>query len=460
MNILDRLLHTGKTPILTAREERLLKFCNATVLIVLVFIVANILSFFAFGVAKDWKLLLVMALHFIFIAGSLVLNKLEKYLFAKVNFALSAIVFVSFYAIAYGKTGHNYLFLPMITYLLLNLFDPREKTTMHMLLVMVSIAYFFVLYANHQGYEAYIDLDKSFLEIQGKVTQAGYLGLTLAFGFYNFFLISNAENKLTAEHRLVTSQKKIIEKAHQEITDSIRYAQRIQHAIMPSDNLIRTHLKDSFILYRPKNVVAGDFYWLLPAGHAVLFAVADCTGHGVPGAMVSLICNNGLNRSVKEYQLSEPGAILEKTTDLVIGEFETSELEVKDGMDIALCKLDGFSLSYAGANNPLWIIRNGELIEMRANRQPIGKFDYAGNFTTQHISLQEGDSLYLFTDGFSDQLGGSDNKRFTKNRLKALLLSLQNKPMQEQRDRLLAELELWRGTEAQTDDVCVMGLRI
>jgi serine phosphatase RsbU (regulator of sigma subunit) len=459
MKSLNTLLNTGKTPALSTREERQLKFCNATVLIVLSFIVANLISLLAYG-AYNSPFALIPVSHFILIAASLFFNAQKKYLIAKMNFSVVAVVFVSVYAIAYGKEGQNFLFLPMIAFLVFNLFAPEEKQYMWMMLVFASLAYLFVLYANQSGFESWFGLDSAFREIQGKVALAGNLLLTLSFGMYNFILIGSAENKLSAEHQVVVSQKRIIEKAHWEITDSIRYARRIQHAIMPSEASIKSHLQNSFVLYLPKNVVAGDFYWLASAGSKVLFAVGDCTGHGVPGAMLSLICHNGLNRSVQEYNLNEPGAVLEKTRDLIIGEFEKSELEVKDGMDIALCKLDGTSLSYAGANNPLWIIRKGEILEIKADRQPIGKFDFSGNFTTKNISLQEGDSLYLFTDGFTDQLGGAENKRFTRNRLKLFLLAIQNNTMQEQHDLLLAELERWKGGSAQTDDVCILGVKI
>ena len=459
MKILNDLLNTGKTPELSTREERLLKFCNATVLIVLSFIVANLISLLAYG-AYDSPFALIPVLHFLLIAASLYFNSRKKYLIAKINFSVVAVVFVSVYAIAFGKGGQNFLFLPMIAFLVFNLFDSKEKNQMWMMLAFASSAYLFVLYANQRGFESWFGLEKEFCEIQGNVALTGNLMLTLAFGMYNFFLIDSAENKLSAEHQVVVSQKRIIERAHREITDSINYARRIQHAIMPSNALVKFHLPDSFLFYQPKNVVAGDFYWLASSGSAVLFAVADCTGHGVPGAMVSLICNNALNRSVKEYQLSEPGEILEKTSELVSGEFETSDLEVRDGMDIALCKLEGTSLIFAGANNPLWILRNGEIIETKGDRQPIGRFDQSGSFASYRITLQKGDLIYLFSDGFADQLGGAENKRFTNKRFKALLISLQHKPMRTQCDMLQSEFNLWKGSENQTDDVCVLGLRI
>jgi len=218
-----------------------------------------------------------------------------------------------------------------------------------------------------------------------------------------FFVIRkrNQTNKLLSQQKLaiekantaLTLQKQIVEEKNKEITDSIQYAKRIQSAILPPNKVVKEYLQESFILYKPKDIVAGDFYWLEHKDDKVLFAAADCTGHGVPGAMVSVVCNNGLNRSVREYGLTDPGKILDKTREIVVEEFEKSEEEVKDGMDIALCSLEGTKLQYAGAHNPLWIIRNGELLETKANKQPIGKFDNPEPYNTHTIELQKGDSV-------------------------------------------------------------------
>ena len=162
-------------------------------------------------------------------------------------------------------------------------------------------------------------------------------------------------------------QKHEVESKNKEITDSITYAKRIQSAILPPEKVVKESLEDSFILYKPKDIVAGDFYWLEQKNGKVLFAAADCTGHGVPGAMVSVVCNNALNRSVREHGLTDPGKILDKTREIVIEEFEKSDEEVNDGMDIAICSLEGNSLQYAGAHNPLWVIRNGAILETKAN---------------------------------------------------------------------------------------------
>ena len=260
--------------------------------------------------------------------------------------------------------------------------------------------------------------------------------------------------------RVIRLQKEMIEEKNQEIMDSITYAKRIQNAILPPAKVVKEYLKESFILYKPKDVVAGDFYWMEQKEGKVLFAAADCTGHGVPGAMVSVVCNNGLNRSVREYGLTDPGKILDKTRAIVIQEFEKSEEEVKDGMDIALCSLEGNKLQYAGAHNPLWIIRNGELIETKANKQPIGQFDHPEPYTTHSFDLEQGDSLYIFSDGYVDQFGGVKGKKFKTRAFRDLLLSIQDKPMEEQKTVIDEAFETWRGNLEQIDDVCVIGVRV
>lgn len=253
-----------------------------------------------------------------------------------------------------------------------------------------------------------------------------------------------------------------LEEKNNEIIDSISYAKRIQSAILPSKKTIKEHLPQSFILYQPKDIVAGDFYWLEYKNDTVLFAAADCTGHGVPGAMVSVVCNNGLNRSVREHQLLDPGQILDNTREIVIAEFEKSEEDVKDGMDIALCAWKGKELKYAGANNPLWIIRAGsdEIEEIKADKQPIGKFSNPLPYHTHEIQLNEGDQFYIFSDGFADQFGGEKGKKYKTNNFKKLLLSIKECPMNEQKETLIKEFLQWKGSLEQLDDICVIGVRV
>ena len=286
------------------------------------------------------------------------------------------------------------------------------------------------------------------------------LAIFLFFVFNRLQLTRRQKNVIENQKIEVEDSKQQLEQKNKEITDSIQYAKRIQSAILPSDKLVKEYLQDSFILYKPKDIVAGDFYWMESVGNKTLFAAADCTGHGVPGAMVSVVCNNGLNRSVREHGLTEPGKILDKTREIVVNEFKKSAEDVRDGMDIALCSLEGNTLQYAGAHNPLWIVRNGELLETKANKQPIGQFENPTPYTTHTIELQKGDSVYLFSDGYIDQFGGEKGKKFKSKPFKNLLISIADKNMQEQRNLIDKAFINWKGDIEQVDDVCVLGFKV
>jgi serine phosphatase RsbU (regulator of sigma subunit) len=216
-------------------------------------------------------------------------------------------------------------------------------------------------------------------------------------------------------------------------------------------------------MYKPKDIVAGDFYWCEVVGRDyLLIAAADCTGHGVPGAMVSVVCSNALNRTVKEFEITEPGKILDKTRELVVETFERSENEVKDGMDISLCLLNKKTnqLQWSGANNPLWIVRDEKIIEFKANKQAIGKVDKPALYETHSINLQKNDSVYIFTDGYADQFGGPNGKKFKYHQLVELMRRIGVLPVKEQHQTLEKEFEDWKGTLEQVDDVCVIGIKV
>lgn len=307
----------------------------------------------------------------------------------------------------------------------------------------------------------------------------GGLTLVLIFSFFlykRYKVIYNQKEIISLKEQETNRQKILLEVKNKEIVDSITYAKRIQSAILPPAKIVKECLKESFILYKPRNIVAGDFYWMEQIQNGIIFAAADCTGHGVPGAMVSVVCNNALNRSVREYGLVNPGEILDKTRELVISEFKKSDDEMKDGMDISLCKFEfeptndpqinwnGIKLRWSGANNPLWIIRENKIIEHKGDKQPIGFYIDPKPFTTHLIELQQNDIIYIFTDGYQDQFGGSthfeNGKKIKTSRMKELFLSISHKPMNEQKDIIDQFFEDWKRNLDQVDDVCVIGVRI
>lgn len=273
--------------------------------------------------------------------------------------------------------------------------------------------------------------------------------------------------QISAQKDEIELQRHIAEERRQEILDSITYAKRIQQAMLPPMELILEKLPETFILYKPKDIVAGDFYWMEENEDTLFIAAADCTGHGVPGAMVSVVCSNALNRAVKEFKLKEPGLILDKVTDLVVETFEKSSEDVKDGMDISLMAIPKMSkeqkvnqLHWSGANNPLWYIEQGEMKKITADKQPIGKSDHRKSFTTHQVNYESGTTFFLLTDGYADQFGGTKGKKFKHKQLEALLQLVYTKSPMEQTAALDVAFEDWRGELEQVDDVTVIGIRL
>ncbi|MCB9335224.1 MAG: tetratricopeptide repeat protein [Flavobacteriales bacterium] len=297
---------------------------------------------------------------------------------------------------------------------------------------------------------------------QKKQNVALFASILLLLVIIGLSIKSNLSKKKT--NAQLAQQKILIETKNRDITDSIQYAKQIQSAILPSNELLNSAFPDHFVFYQPKDIVAGDFYWLEQENNKILFAAADCTGHGVPGAMVSVVCHNALNRAVKEFKLTQPSKILDKVTDLVIDTFEKNNANIKDGMDIALCSLhqnnDKLNLEYAGANNSIYLIRENNLEEIKSDKQPVGKFINKQPFTNHELPIQKNDILYLFTDGFSDQFGGPKGKKLKYKAFKELLISVHHLPMSKQMNIIKEYFYNWKGDLEQIDDVCIIGIKI
>lgn len=361
-------------------------------------------------------------------------------------------LFMIIVGVAVGKAVQNYIMLLPIVLLSVIMF---KTTGLRITLFMITLTLYLIQQYLFTMVSPIVPIPE---ETKGSFAVIFFvLGLLLTFVIGFYFMRINKEYE-----GIIVLQKENLETKNKEITDSITYAKRIQTAILPPDTAIKKHLKDFFILYLPKDVVAGDFYWLEHVNDVVLFAAADCTGHGVPGAMVSVVCNNALNRSVREEGLTDPGKILDRTREIIVHEFGKSNEDVKDGMDISLCALNTktLELKWAGANNPLWLVRDGELLETKADKQPIGQYFNSNPFTTHIMKLQANDILYLSTDGYQDQFGGDKGKKFKASNLKQMLLSNHNKTLVEQKRIILDSFVKWKGKNEQVDDVCVIGVKI
>lgn len=293
------------------------------------------------------------------------------------------------------------------------------------------------------------------------------------------YAISSIENlEINGEKYLVSSfldispllqQQQLIEKQNKEMLESIRYAKLIQKAIFPTKEELDAILKDSFVLLKPKNIVSGDFYWIKEHHDKIFIAACDCTGHGVPGAFISIIGNNLLSKCITDYGQTNPADILNQLNN----EFQNANreiinrsYEIKDGMDIALCVIDKSKMimEYAGAYNPIYQVKNGVLTKLATDKIPIHLFSKNTDktFTSYQISIESGDSYYLFSDGYADQFGGKDGKKFNYKNFQELILSIQNLTMSEQRKVFNDTIEDWkiRSGEEQTDDILIVGFRV
>ncbi|MBI9067688.1 MAG: tetratricopeptide repeat protein [Salinivirgaceae bacterium] len=264
---------------------------------------------------------------------------------------------------------------------------------------------------------------------------------------------------------LLGKQNEEIEKQKEEITDSIRYAKRIQSAILPSNDWVNENLPEHFVLFRPRDIVSGDYYWMNKVDNKIILVAADCTGHGVPGAFMSMLGVSFLNEIVNKNNTTQPSLILNQLRNQVKRTLSQTgkEGEAKDGMDIAVCLLDQdtMKLQYAGAYNPLYLFRNGELIETKGDKMPIGIYiREKESFTNHEIDLEPGDTFYIFSDGYADQFGGPNGSKFKSRPFKSLLQSIQSKTMAEQWEILETTIDDWRGEIDQIDDMIILGIRI
>ncbi len=292
--------------------------------------------------------------------------------------------------------------------------------------------------------------------------------LLVALFIYSRFRVIRSQKTIIEAQKLEgDKQQAIIQSKNKEIVDSITYARHLQEAILPPRNMVDALFPQNFVLYVPKDIVAGDFYWMEKSGETVFVAAADCTGHGVPGAMVSVVCSNALNSALKEFRLREPGIILDKVRELVLQTFEKSASAVNDGMDIALCAITplgsgNFNVQFAGANRPMVCKKtvSDQLLEIPGTKQTVGRNEKPIGFANENITLSAGDTFYLFTDGYADQFGGPKGKKLKYKTLTQFLLHISSNDMKSQEKELQDYFQNWRGNLEQVDDVLIVGIRL
>lgn len=289
----------------------------------------------------------------------------------------------------------------------------------------------------------------------------GVLVVVSLFVLFAGIAIAYFTTKLRKQKEESDIQKEQLNLLYRDLTDSINYAQRLQNTILPNIGAVRQIFNKSFVFYVPKAVVSGDFYWFKNVGGKKLFAAADCTGHGVPGAFMSLVGHNFLNHVTKVFL--DPAQILNNVNRLGTEVLRNNNNGVRDGMDIALCAIDEkeLTLEYCGANIPLYVVRNNELIELAPTKRSIGTFGERGEtFETKKFQLEKNDMVYACSDGYADQFGEANNKKFMRKRFKEILTSLSIQEIDTQEKTLHETFNAWKGSMEQTDDLLVIGIRI
>ncbi|CAG5081554.1 SpoIIE family protein phosphatase [Parvicella tangerina] len=308
------------------------------------------------------------------------------------------------------------------------------------------------------------ELETANAKFTSRIFLFSLIAIVLILGLVAFAFIKTKKlNEIISEqHQALEIKNHQLSEALTDLEGSINYSKLIQDTLLPGSNSWRKYFSEDFTIFLPRDKVSGDFYWNYEDDQYVYFCVADCTGHGVPGAMVSVVGMNALEAAVAVEKINSPGKILDRLAEIVERTFSNEEKSMKDGMDIAFCRLDKNSkeLVYAGANNPLYLVNARGLNIYKANKQPIGKYEGRIPFSEDHIQLSEGDAIYLFSDGYADQFGGPKGKKFMYKTLRLLIEENKLRTMPEQKEVLLTAFNKWKEGYEQVDDVCMVGLRV
>ncbi len=367
------------------------------------------------------------------------------------------LIYFSFGPIFYGLPSNLHFFIIIMCLIAIALFDSAIALKIY---ITAAVAIFFALILLLKNEPGIIHFTAEMKKAQDVISVINLF--TLFFITVLFFSFFRRENLLF--QKAILKQKDIIEEKQKEILDSINYAKRIQFSLLASESLLNRNLPEHFVLFKPKDVVSGDFYWATPTPEGFVFITADCTGHGVPGAFMSLLNISKLSQAINENKITRPDLILNNIRIEIIKALNTEgSEESKDGMDAVLCKLDvkNLKLQYAAANNAFYIIRNNELLICKADKMPVGKgHDDSISFTFNEIALEKGDVIYTFTDGYADQFGGPKSKKFKYKQLENILMSICSLPLKEQSMILNQKFEDWKGSLDQVDDVLIIGVKI
>ena len=447
----------------TEEEYRRAKLTVGTYLVIVFFSICY--STISTIIKYNGGLLSQVPLFFVSIISLFLFKNKVKASIINIFFFISGIISV-FITIYYSK-GYESFILPWLAAIpIVALLVTGKKGGMYSLIICsLILVLLYLLHTN--GYKFTEDYDLSYKDIFQFSTNLGLIIILYMIAIVFENSKNTALKNLDKKNKQLDVQKKNLEIKQKEILDSITYAKKIQEAILPSDKQVALLLPRSFVLYKPKDIVSGDFYWATQWGNKILFAAVDCTGHGVPGAFMSIVGQNLLNQAINEYGLTKPNLILNSLNKGISRTLNQNKeiAEIKDGMDISLCCWDmkEMVLEFAGAYNPLWILRNNEILVIEGDKFPVGSFidDQPQNFKNNEIPLLKGDIIYIFTDGYADQFGGPKGKKIKQKQIKELLLEIHHEPLLRQREILDKYIEDWKGgKEEQLDDILFMGVSV
>lgn len=412
-------------------------------------------------VAAYFNMAGIIILNSLFLLSSLLsfyLNIHKRHNAAFYVSSVYGLIYFSCGPVFYGLESNLHFFILIMCLIAIALFESNIALRLYITAAMISF-FTLLMYMDHKpGLIQFTD------EMRKAQAVISVLNLVLLFFITIIFFIFFRRENLLFQKEILT-QKEIIEEKQKEILDSINYAKRIQFSLLTGNQFLEEHLPEHFILFNPKDVVSGDFYWAVPVSDGLIYITADCTGHGVPGAFMSLLNISKLSQVINENNITRPDLVLNSVRTEIIKSLsaDTSNGENKDGMDAVLCKLNrnAMTLEYAAANNPFYILRNKALILCGADKMPVGKgHDDTIPFTYHRIDLQKDDVIYTLTDGYADQFGGEKGKKFKYKQLEDLLLSIHHLPMKEQGERLHKRFLEWKGALDQVDDICIIGIRV
>lgn len=449
--IFNSIIHIGITPNLAFKQQNKVRIFNTACITIII-----ICSFYAlFGLYQQRYLTVAVTVSqvFLLVTGFFIIQK-RNYTFAFHFGLISGLIFLCIYSLLFGEKSETHIYLLFMPVAAIMFFDSRK----------VILFYFIFCAVLLGGNKLIFGLFEPYYPYNGIIDAIGWLNFIFT-SILIFMGVKQFKNENAAFNHEINLQRLQLKEKNKDITDSFRYAQRIQKALMASNHLLDKNLNEYFVLYKPKDIVSGDFYWAEESDSRFLLAICDCTGHGVPGAFMSLLNITKLNETVREKKIVQPPHVFNKVRDEIIKALnpEGTIEEGRDGMDAVFCSIDlkNLKLDYVCANNTIWILRNGVIIESNFDKMPVGM--YAGpksDFTGHSFDLQKGDCIYLFTDGYADQFGGPKGKKFKNSQFKETIISVHQLPMNEQQIKLQQIIESWKGTLEQVDDILVVGIRV